>query len=674
MENAVLSSPAEVSANSPADGVRNTPEKPGKPQNGTTPTKNVISPAQNAKISPAKPVDLTNSGKPAKSPKGIKDQAGAGPKSKDLGEITDAAGSAPETMPVSTTSPEGPKAASNSAPNETPVVSATPAAGANAKPANQNLVKVPCPNQPPSSPAIPAKGATPKSSSHSSTLSCSQTAKPIPSGCKQVTTGINSAVAGKPSDKSTKRNREDKIRKKDDKSIEHVFKALSNYETTEEKLGAMCQKYADIFNEHRMLQNAAKLCEKKNSILQREKEQLQGDHSKAILSRSRLENLCRELQRQNKAVKEECMLKIREEEEKKREVATKFQSTLTELGNLLAQNNDKNAKLRDDNLDMTTKLKNVCEQYERKEQHVEKLAKQMHLEIQLADAKFAKAKMEMAMEKETLLREKQQLLIELSQCQGQLEEMRTSEIALRTQIQLYNDKYDEFHKSLLQSNEAIGSFKQEMERMSKQIRKLEKETASWKSRYEAAHRTLLQMTEEKLKSDQNASASNRKLVALQGLCRSLQAQCTSLRSELKGAAPSTPSVSNDQEEELMNQVEKELNDSTPVEAGLPNDNSPCPRQLSMESAEKINGEIGNPCDDEIGKPGDSTEEPAEPEKIDLPEKQATLESNVVDEELSSLPAPTPNGDVGSDVGDNKNSAAQPVQQAKKNKAKKKNKK
>lgn len=71
-------------------------------------------------------------------------------------------------------------------------------------------------------------------------------------------------------------------------------------------------------------------------------------------------------------------------------------------------------------------------------------------------------------------------------------------------------------------------------KMSKQIRKLEKETASWKSRYEAAHRTLLQMTEEKLKSDQNASASNRKLVALQGLCRSLQAQCTSLRSELKG--------------------------------------------------------------------------------------------------------------------------------------------
>jgi hypothetical protein len=38
-------------------------------------------------------------------------------------------------------------------------------------------------------------------------------------------------------------------------------------------------------------------------MVQREKEQLQTEHSKAILTRSRLESLCRELQRQNKAIK-----------------------------------------------------------------------------------------------------------------------------------------------------------------------------------------------------------------------------------------------------------------------------------------------------------------------------------------------------------------------------------
>jgi hypothetical protein len=38
-------------------------------------------------------------------------------------------------------------------------------------------------------------------------------------------------------------------------------------------------------------------------MVQREKEQLQAEHSKAVLTRSRLESLCRELQRQNKVIK-----------------------------------------------------------------------------------------------------------------------------------------------------------------------------------------------------------------------------------------------------------------------------------------------------------------------------------------------------------------------------------
>ena len=42
----------------------------------------------------------------------------------------------------------------------------------------------------------------------------------------------------------------------------------------------------------------------------------------------------------------------------------------------------------------------------------------MQLEMQLADAKLAKAKMEMDIEKETLQKEKQQLLIVSSSCLG----------------------------------------------------------------------------------------------------------------------------------------------------------------------------------------------------------------------------------------------------------------
>lgn len=49
---------------------------------------------------------------------------------------------------------------------------------------------------------------------------------------------------------------------------------------------------------------------------------------------------------------EENLAKIREEEERRKEVVAKFQTTLTELTGLMQENNEKNTKLKDDNEDM----------------------------------------------------------------------------------------------------------------------------------------------------------------------------------------------------------------------------------------------------------------------------------------------------------------------------------
>lgn len=329
------------------------------------------------------------------------------------------------------------------------------------------------------------------------------------------------------------KSKPEKLRKKDDKSVEHVLKALNSLDTTEEKLAAMCKKYADIFDENRKVQLLVKQTEKRCSVLQREKEQLQTEHSKAILTRSRLENLCRELQRQNKAIKDESLLRIREEEEKRKEVSAKFQNTLSEITALMQQNNDKNNKLRDDNIDMSARLKNVCEQYELREQQVEKISKQMQLEAQLADAKLAKLKMEMTAEKEILLREKQQLLMDLTQYQTRCQEFQATEVNLRNQISMYNDKYDEFQKALTRSNEVFSGFKTEMEKMSKKICKLEKETSSWKQRWELSHSALLEMAADKQKSEQELIVATRQLATLQNLCRTLQADRTTLLARLK---------------------------------------------------------------------------------------------------------------------------------------------
>lgn len=207
-----------------------------------------------------------------------------------------------------------------------------------------------------------------------------------------------------------KHGKEEKPKKKEERGVEQVLKSLVSIENADEKLSAMCKKYSEVIDENRKLQLSLKQSEKKVQMIQREKDQLQTERSKAVLTRSRLESLCRELQRQNKAVKEESLLKLREEEEKRKEVSAKFQSTLGELTTLMSQNNEKNTKLYEDNMEMSKNFKSLCEQVEVREQQFEKIHQQMQLEIQLAEAKLAKVTLEMTSEKEALLNEKKQLL------------------------------------------------------------------------------------------------------------------------------------------------------------------------------------------------------------------------------------------------------------------------
>lgn len=48
---------------------------------------------------------------------------------------------------------------------------------------------------------------------------------------------------------------------------EHVLKALSSLETTEEKLAALCKKYTELLDEHRLLQNTHKQTQKKFNLV-----------------------------------------------------------------------------------------------------------------------------------------------------------------------------------------------------------------------------------------------------------------------------------------------------------------------------------------------------------------------------------------------------------------------
>lgn len=70
--------------------------------------------------------------------------------------------------------------------------------------------------------------------------------------------------------------------------------------------------------------------------------------------------------------------------------------------------------------------------------------------------------------------------------------------------------------------------------MTKKIKKLEKETKSWKERWEGANKALLEMVAERGQFEKKLETQTRQNNKLQGLCRALQKEVTELRSKEKG--------------------------------------------------------------------------------------------------------------------------------------------
>jgi len=65
-----------------------------------------------------------------------------------------------------------------------------------------------------------------------------------------------------------------------------------------------------------------------------------------------------------------------------------------------------------------------------------------------------------------------------------------SETQLKSQVTLYTQKYEEFQSTLSKSNQVFESFRAEMDKLTKKIKKLEQENAQWKNKLEASEASV----------------------------------------------------------------------------------------------------------------------------------------------------------------------------------------
>ncbi|XP_048848915.1 alpha-taxilin-like [Brienomyrus brachyistius] len=339
---------------------------------------------------------------------------------------------------------------------------------------------------------------------------------------------------GSVTEKDPKKEQEKKKVKGLGKEITLLMQTLNTLSTPEEKLAGLCKKYAELLEEHRNAQKQMRVLQRKQAQLIQEKDHLRSEHSKAILARSKLESLCRELQRHNRTLKEDGVQRARVEEEKRKEVTSHFQVTLNDIQAQMEQHNERNSTLRQENMELAEKLKKLIEQYELREEHIDKVFKHKDLQQQLVDAKLHQAQELLKEAEDRHQREKDFLLKEAVESQRMCELMKQQEVHLKQQLSLYTEKFEEFQNTLSKSNEVFTTFKQEMEKMTKKIKKLEKETTMYRSRWESSNRALLEMAEEKTVREKELECLQGKVQRLEKLCRALQMERNELSKRVQG--------------------------------------------------------------------------------------------------------------------------------------------
>ncbi|XP_073709298.1 beta-taxilin isoform X2 [Garra rufa] len=339
------------------------------------------------------------------------------------------------------------------------------------------------------------------------------------------------------------------------KEAASLLQSLNKLGSPEEKVEMVLKKYTELVEEHRTDKKQLEQLQQRQGFLVKQRDQLQFEHSRAILARSKLEMLCRELQRHNRTLKEESLQRLREDEMKRKEITAHFQSTLVDIQNQIEQHSNRNNKLCQENSELASKLKTIIEQYERREVSLEKIFKHRDLQQKLSDAKLEEANMLLSQAEEKHKREKEYLLKEAIEKTKKCYAMREQELQMKKQLVLYSQKFDEFQNTLSKSNEIYVTFKQEMEKMTKKMKKLEKESSIWKTRFESCNKALVDMIEERSEKAKEFELFTVKIDRLETLCRALQDERKILYEKIKDIRSSekatlAPALDLPQEDEL----------------------------------------------------------------------------------------------------------------------------
>ncbi|KVI09748.1 alpha-taxilin isoform X1 [Cynara cardunculus var. scolymus] len=233
----------------------------------------------------------------------------------------------------------------------------------------------------------------------------------------------------------------------------------------------------------------------------------------AISMRDKLESLCRELQRQNKMLMDECKRVSTESQNLRLDLSNKFQEAIKDVTSKLEEQRDDSLTQLKENEMLRNQLRQKEDQNALIEQQYTQQLKQKTIELQIADLKIQQ-------HEEKLVKEQSQM----KTYADQVSQLLATEKNLRLQLTADGEKFQQFQDALVKSNEVFETFKQEIEKMAKSIKELKKENTFLKGKTEKSDITLIQLVEERERMKKQLEKTKNQKEKLESLCRSLQAE------------------------------------------------------------------------------------------------------------------------------------------------------
>ncbi|XP_034054459.1 beta-taxilin-like isoform X2 [Gymnodraco acuticeps] len=321
-----------------------------------------------------------------------------------------------------------------------------------------------------------------------------------------------------------------------EKEVCLIMKSLSKGSSPAKKLEEVVRKYAEVAVQRRG--DERKVC-----VLQQQMSMLLEESRGSAAARSELEALCRELQGHYDTLREETLKRCRGDEEKRSEITSHFQSMLTEIQSQIETHSTRNDKLCHENSNLTDKLEGLMSQCEMREESLEKINNHRDLQHKLTEAKLQQANALLTEAEEKHRREKEYLLVQAAEWKLQTQTLREQGNLMQVQLTLYAQKFDEFQATLSKSNEIYVRFKSEMDNMSDKMKKMDKESTLWKTRFENCNKALNDMISERTDKCREYDIFVLKINKLERLCDALQRERGMLYEKIKQISKNNSNVS-----------------------------------------------------------------------------------------------------------------------------------